>query len=156
MPAKDRMKTQRSTDFESKSGRKLAALMALVLLAACSGGNRDAEPNPHHGSGSGANGKYDASAEDASLASPDGGADEGGGSASSDANVDGAVFAGVLPGGPASPAAAAITNVLAPPANDADIVDNVIMSRLDVWLQLDATVGQVNAAVAASAAACSR
>ena len=130
------MKAHRHVGFE----RAVPTAMALVLVAACSG-ERDAGPNPHHGPDGG-------SRADASQASPDGRTDDDGGSAPSDANVDGGGFAGVLPGDPASPARAAITNVPAPPADDADIVDNVIMSRLDVWLQADATVGQVNTAVA--------
>jgi len=118
--------------------RAVPTLTALVLVAACSR-EQDAGPNSHPGPDGGSVGP-DASAADGSHASPDGGTD--------DANVDGSGFTGVLPGDPASPARAAFTNVPAPPAGDADIVDNVIMSRLDVWLQPDATVGQVNSAVA--------
>ncbi len=119
--------------------RAVPTLVALALVAACSR-EHDAGPNPHHGPDGGSVGPDASVEEDASTAD--------GSQTSSDANADGSGFAGVLTGDPASPARAAMMNVPAPPASEAEIVDNVIMSRLDVWLQPDATVGQVNAAVA--------
>jgi hypothetical protein len=53
----------------------------------------------------------------------------------------------VLPGPPSTLARAALTNLPPRGADPADIVSGVIMSRLDVRLAPDATVGQVNAAL---------
>lgn len=130
------MKTHRRIALE----RRVATLVTLVLVAACSG-DQDAGPNSRHGTDAGSGGRTARIEGDASAGT-------NGSGASSDANVDGSGFTGVLAGDPASPAKAAMANVPAPPAGDAEIVDNVILSRLDVWLQPDATVGQVNAAAA--------
>src|ERR1041385_8684310 len=130
------MKTHRHIGFE----RRVPALVTLVLVAACSG-DRDAGTNSRHGTDAGGGGRNTRIERDASAGT-------NGSGASSDANVDGSGFTGVLAGDPASPARAAMANVPTPPAGDADIVDDIIMSRLDVWLQPNATVGQVNAAVA--------
>ena len=54
----------------------------------------------------------------------------------------------MLPGSPASPALAAITDLMPVPAADADVIDGTILTKLDVWLEDRATVGQVNAALA--------
>jgi hypothetical protein len=56
---------------------------------------------------------------------------------------------GLLAGSTGSPASAAIVNVGAQPAADADIDKGMILSRLDVVIAADATVAQVNAAFAA-------
>jgi hypothetical protein len=55
--------------------------------------------------------------------------------------------AGLLAGDTASPALAAVVNVAAQPAADADIVNGAILTRLNVVFAADATVGQVNAAL---------
>ena len=54
---------------------------------------------------------------------------------------------GALAGDPASLALAATVNVAAQPAAAADIVNGAILTRLDVVIAADATVGQVNAAL---------
>jgi hypothetical protein len=54
---------------------------------------------------------------------------------------------GPLAGDAASPAAAAIVDVAPQPAAEADVVMGVILTRLNVALEGDATVGQVNAAL---------
>ena len=54
---------------------------------------------------------------------------------------------GLLAGNPASLAAAAMVNMAPEPADDADIVDGLMLTRLDVGIAVGATVGQVNAAL---------
>lgn len=56
---------------------------------------------------------------------------------------------GLLAGDPASPALAALTDKAPEPAVAADIVNRLILTRLEVVLAADATVGQVNSALAA-------
>jgi hypothetical protein len=55
---------------------------------------------------------------------------------------------GGLPGEPAAPAVSATTDLGPVAAPDADILDGVILTKLDVMLAPAATVGQVNAALA--------
>lgn len=54
----------------------------------------------------------------------------------------------VLAGDPASPALAALVNMAPEPAAATDIVNGLILTRLDVAIAADASVGQVNAALA--------
>ena len=67
------------------------------------------------------------------------------GGANADAAAD--AQAGLLGGDPASPAVGALDDILPVPAADADIENEVIMTKLDVWLAEGAAVGQVNAAL---------
>jgi hypothetical protein len=67
-----------------------------------------------------------------------GGGGSGGGPAPSDGRLSGADSAAAL---------AAVTDQASQPAAEADIVNGLILSRLDVVFAADATVGQVNAAL---------
>jgi hypothetical protein len=68
-----------------------------------------------------------------------GGGSDGGGGANQPA--------GLLAGEAGAPALAAVVNQPAQPAADADIVNGSILTRLDVVIAVDATVGQVNTAL---------
>src|SRR5262249_13190406 len=76
----------------------------------------------------------------------DGGSVVGPADSMSPTDVDGSTT--VLTGDPSSSAILALTDAPATPAPDADIENGVIMTRLDVWLEQDATVDQVNGALA--------
>ena len=56
---------------------------------------------------------------------------------------------GLLAGDPSAPALGALVNLEPQPAAPEDIVDGLILTRLDVVIVADATVGQVNAALGA-------
>lgn len=84
-----------------------------------------------------------------------GGGDGGGGGGGGDGGSggDGGGTAGpLLVGDPAAPALHALVDLAPRPAALEDIVDGLILTRLDVVIAADATVGQVNAALGAAGA----
>lgn len=150
-------------------GWSSALLTALTLIVACSSSNGSdsggAAGTGGAGASAGQSGSSSAGKAGSNAEAGEGGApasaDAGAGNAGDDGNDAGftndAGAAGrsddgnppdTLPGNPNAPASAALIDVPAPPAADADIVDRVITSRFDVWLKASATVAQVNAALA--------
>jgi hypothetical protein len=66
----------------------------------------------------------------------------------SNASTSSSSYSPALPGDANAPALDAITNIAPTPAAAEDIEDGIIMTKFDVWLAPDATVGQINTAFA--------